>query len=815
MPGEYEWSESFQQRLLAMYLRDPHSTFAIVEPMYFTSPIHQDISRWAQEIYVDVKRTEDFHISRPTMLAVVKGALGKKRADVWPLYRKVLKTLYAEDLQDRQIILQQAVGFAREQKFRKALIDAEKDVNSKNYPRAIERFESLKGFGLENDLGVEYWKDPTDPNRWVEDRRDVIGTFFFPQLDDAMDGGIGEGELGIVLAGGKVGKAQPLWSKIKTPTGWKRMGDLKVGDSLASVDGKKSEVLGVFPQGRKKIYCLTFSDGRKAYCTRRHLWKVYHVNKNKDAAPFILETGWMLRRGRSHITGIQLYVPQVSGDFGNHKKLPLDPYLLGVLLGDGDCGRTPGVSTNDQEIFDRIREIVLKGKKGYDTKRRSTDPRKFDFSITRGQRGKSLGAAGCPNWYSVQLRKLGLFKKDCYSKFIPKVYLRSTKENRIALLQGLMDTDGGAGKQGATGFSSTSKQLCKDFMKLVWSLGGTCTTGMKVSRSHYTYKGKRLLGALTYSTGLCLKDRENLFRLTRKLKRVVNSKKRRTGRLLIISVELVGEEEACCIAVSHPSGLYVTDDYVVTHNTTMLARFGAGALWQGKNVAIATGELSALKYRKRIDAMVTMTPTWELAQLGHVNDEESLMMRKLRKVQSRMLMARGHMRGSLWIRQWPTGKGRVNDIENWLDQLKQQGTDIDILLVDYIRTFRPNERFEEQRLSIGQVCMDLRGLAIERSIPVWTASQTTRGALSKEFIGPEDIAEDISQFWTLDFLIALCQTKAEEERKPQRARLMLTAARDVGRGKTIEILLDRNTFRGWQRSNAGKEEETNKRKKRA
>lgn len=453
MPGEYEWSESFQQRLLAMYLREPHSTFAIVEPMYFTSPIHQDISRWAQEIYVDVKRTEDFHLSRPTMLAVVKGALGKKRNDVWPLYRKVLKTLYTEDLQDRQIILQQAVGFAKDQKFKKALIDAEKDVNSKNYPRAIERFEALKGFGQENDLGIEYWKDPTDPNRWTEDRRGVIGTFFFPELDQAMDGGIGEGELGVVLAGGKVGK------------------------------------------------------------------------------------------------------------------------------------------------------------------------------------------------------------------------------------------------------------------------------------------------------------------------------------------------------------------------TTMLARFGAGALWQGKNVGIATGELSALKYRKRIDAMVTMTPTWELAQLGHVNDEESDMMKKLRKVQSRMLMARGHMKGSLWIRQWPTGKGRVSDIENWLDQLKQQGTEIDILLVDYIRTFRPNERFEEQRLSIGQVCMDLRGLAIERNIPVWTASQTNRGALSKEFIGPEDIAEDISQFWTLDFLIALCQTKAEEERKPQRARLMLTAARDVGRGKTIDILLDRNTFRGWQRRTVSKQEEKNERNK--
>jgi hypothetical protein len=95
--------------------------------------------------------------------------------------------------------------------------------------------------------------------------------------------------------------------------------------------------------------------------------------------------------------------------------------------------------------------------------------------------------------------------------------------------------------------------------------------------------------------------------------------------------------------------------------------------------------------------------------------------------------------------------------------------------------------------------MDLRGLAVERDIPVWTASQTNRAALNKERVGPEDIAEDISQFWTLDFMIALCQTKAEEALKPQRARLLVMAARDVGMGKTIPIFIDRNTFRVWQK----------------
>jgi hypothetical protein len=438
VPNEYEWGESFQQKLLALYIREPQTTFSIVEPSYFTSPVHVDVARLAKEVYEKHNRSE-VRLSCPTLLAIVKGYLGKKRREVWPGYRKVIRSLYEENINDRQVVLQQVTEFAREQKFRKALVDAEKDVNGRNFARAIDRFDQLKGFGIDADLGVEYWKDFTDPGRWLEDRRGVIGTFYLPTLDNAMEGGLGCGELGVVLAGGKVGKS------------------------------------------------------------------------------------------------------------------------------------------------------------------------------------------------------------------------------------------------------------------------------------------------------------------------------------------------------------------------TLLARFAAGALWQRKNVAIATGELSDRKYRKRIDAMLTATPTWELTQFAKVDDEESDLMKKLREAQNKMFMARGHMKGSLWIKQYPTGKGRINDIELWIERLRQSGVDIDILFVDYIRTFRPNERFEEQRLSIGQVCMDLRGLAIEKDIPVWTASQTNRAALRKERIGPEDIAEDISQFWTLDFMIALCQTEVEEKLKPQKARIMLTAARDVGRGKTIDILLDRNTFRVWEK----------------
>lgn len=439
MPENYEWGEAFQEKLLALYIREPQNCYVIMEPSYFTNPIFRDIARLTKEVY-DQHNYREVRLSKSTLYSIVQGSLGKKRRDLWPSYHKTIKAVFADQLKDRPIIFAQALSFSKSQKFRQALVSAERDVNNQQFDSAIRRFEELKGFGQEYNLGLEYWKDASSPSRWHEDRHGVVGTFYFPKLDWLMGGGLGAGELAIILAGGKTGK------------------------------------------------------------------------------------------------------------------------------------------------------------------------------------------------------------------------------------------------------------------------------------------------------------------------------------------------------------------------TTLLGRIAAGALWQNKNVAIATGELSAAKYRKRIDAMITGIPSGELTRLA-LTAEAGGNPPRLVEAKDRMEQARALMKGNLWIKQYPTGKGKVNDIEGWLEQLEEQGAHIDVLFVDYVRVFRPSERFDSQRERIGQVAVELRGIATEREIPVWTASQSNRAALRKERLGPEDLAEDISQFWTLDFLIAFCQTEqehgTEKSRKkgiPEDARLFLTSARDVGRGGIIPVKIIRDTF---------------------
>jgi archaellum biogenesis ATPase FlaH len=420
--AEYGWSDVFQRKIVALLIREPAKMMSLVEPKFFASPILTDIARLVKEIYAHHK--EPITLSRSTLSEIVKAWLGRKRRELWRAYRHEIRLVYGDKLRDKIVILNQAIEFAKDMKFRDALAEAEKDVNARHYDNAIKRFHDLAAFGQESDLGVEYWKDITARDRWREDRVNVIRTFYFPTLDKYMAGGLGGGELAIILASPKAGQS--------------------------------------------------------------------------------------------------------------------------TILGD----------------------------------------------------------------------------------------------------------------------------------------------------------------------------------------------------------------------------------------------IAAGAMWQKKTVAIATGEISAKKYRRRIDALMSGVPANELTRSKRARV----------KARKRLRISLHQVKGKLFIKQFPTGRARIRDIEAWLDELEEQGHKVDLLVVDYLYLFQPNEKFEERRMNIGQAAIDLRGLACTKSIPIWTASKGNRAALEKEILGPKDFAEDISQFWVLDFLIALCQSNAEAQVKPERARLILSYARDVGRGGVIPIKMDRSIY---------------------
>jgi recombination protein RecA len=381
-------------------------------------------------------------------------------------------------------------------------------------------------------------------------------------LDLITGGGWGVGRIIEVYGPESSGKAQPLSAKILTPTGWKTMGDMEVGTIVCTPDGSTSTVVGVYPQGHQNVYEITLDDKSKTHCTLDHLWFVETRESNKGE---VLTTAQLLARGLKTAAGTRKFViPSYSPVyFDSHTNLPVDPYLLGLLLGDG--GLTSGgvkISTADPEIVTAIKEIL---KKDYDGEVILGDPHsKYDYRFKKPYNGNSKCTL------EIDLEKLGLMGKLSIEKRIPEEYLVADYHTRIALLQGLMDSDGTVSKESSSlSFSSSSVGLSKDFVQLSRSLGIRCNTSSKPTK--YTRAdGIKVDGKTAYRTNMLLTDDTDFlpFRLKRHIEKIAPGVSSHKGRF-IESIELVGHEPCQCIAIGSEDRLYITDDYIVTHNTTL------------------------------------------------------------------------------------------------------------------------------------------------------------------------------------------------------------------------------------------------------
>lgn len=369
------------------------------------------------------------------------------------------------------------------------------------------------------------------------------------------------------LAGEKViCFAQPLSAKVLTPYGWTTMGELKIGDAVVDPDGGVGFVEGVYPQGLKEEFKLTTKSGASAYCSGDHLWLVqtYSDLRKKTGKWRVTTTDEIRRRGiaRLNKNGSKHYryflpKPTVVGLCTTPKVIP--PYTLGVLLGDGDISRSVTFASIDQEVVDRVE------KETPNTLKIAKHGASISYGISanrpslKDHRGFNLGGN---NPYLNELRNLGLSGSDSFSKFIPDCYLSETPQNRLALLQGLMDTDGTHNiSNNSCHYVTTSLKLAEGVVALVRSLGGLSKLdGPYVN--NYSHKEELKTGKPHFVVQVRLDVCP--FSLTRKAELWSKVKVYNT----IKSVELTGNTVGMqCIRVSTKRNLYITDDYIVTHNT--------------------------------------------------------------------------------------------------------------------------------------------------------------------------------------------------------------------------------------------------------
>lgn len=357
------------------------------------------------------------------------------------------------------------------------------------------------------------------------------------------------------------GKDQPLTAKIKTPGGWTTMGEIQVGDKITAWDGTTTKVTGVYPQGKRTVFKLTFADGRTTRAGGQHLWKVYTTNAYSTDGWSIQTTEELLRL--KNLKGARVYVPLCLSEEGVDQPLPIPPYTLGVILGDGGLTSGVSISKGDPEIFEHLQAELPEGLRLVECD-----------NITKRVAG--TGRVG-GNAYRTALQELGLFGKKSIEKFIPEIYKRGSTQQRLELLQGILDTDGHAQKAGTVTFYSSSYRLAKDVQYLVRSLGGIARLGVKEPK--YTYNGETRKGNTAYRVNIRFTQPSALFRLTRKKERMNDENQyAKNLKLRLEAVEVDGYEETRCISIEHPDHLYITDEFIVTHNTmsalSALARLG-------------------------------------------------------------------------------------------------------------------------------------------------------------------------------------------------------------------------------------------------
>jgi phosphate starvation-inducible PhoH-like protein len=361
------------------------------------------------------------------------------------------------------------------------------------------------------------------------------------------------------------GRAQPVDQPVLTPSGWQPIGSLRVGDLVVGSDGAPTPVLGVYPQGRRQVFRLRSQDGGSTLCCAEHLWTVRTPDDRRRGTHRVMRTDEMVGRLRSnHQHRFELPIVSAPVEL-EPQPVPIDPYALGLLLGDGCLtGKTtPSFTTADRELAEalesRLPRIELKRKSDVDYVLRHVD----------GHRGGVIVA----NPVTVGLRELGLAGTRSSTKFIPESYLRNSAEVRLGVLQGLLDSDGGPvtqrGRTCRIQYTTSSQRLRDDVVWLVRSLGGVVygRTRGAAGRRPGRARGRLVYHRSdTYILDIRIPAGLEPFRLARKRDLYCANGGGRPMRF-VESIAPAGEAETVCIQVAAADSLYVTSDFLLTHNT--------------------------------------------------------------------------------------------------------------------------------------------------------------------------------------------------------------------------------------------------------
>ena len=409
--------------------------------------------------------------------------------------------------------------------------------------------------------------------------------------------GIGGPNVDILSPRGPLAVSMP----VATPHGWRPIGDIALGDLVFAEDGSLTEVIDIHDYEKSQTWNVIFSDGSSVVCDEQHLWKVRRIGTDAKNTWRLMtlneirtqkivgvkgnwrtgtkgitetckegETPWLDSRGYA-----RYQIPITEPVQYPESDLPLDPYLLGALIGDGGLTESAGIrfTSMDEDIIERCKKSLPTGHEMI-----SVFGSKYGYRIVKKTR-----KFGGQNQVLNFLRALGLQGKGSKDKFIPLEYKIACIEDRVALLQGLLDTDGTVGNNrsggGKVSFCSISYQLVLDVVELVQSLGGIATIHSPQYNQYSMLNGEKLRTENpSWKVGIKLPASIVPFHVQRKAQAYKPCTKYLPCRS-IVRIEPSTPEKVRCITVSHEKHTFLTKDYIVSKNSAKSTIAGLFCAW--------------------------------------------------------------------------------------------------------------------------------------------------------------------------------------------------------------------------------------------
>lgn len=745
-----------------------HKVYPFTKVEYFEPP-YTEIVKVATKFYAtygEIPKKDELKIELQNLRGITDRQL--KEAT------EALNALHIDPI-DPTWLMTNTEKFYKEQSVMNAIVESANILQDQHGNRGeiLNLVQNALAVSFDTNVGHDYFEDYEKRFEDYHRTEDKV-SWGIKSLDDVTNGGMSKKNL--ICAVASTGCHAKGTKVVMADGSLKNVEDVELGDRLMGYKGQVRTVLRLC-RGRDKMYRITPNRMESFVVNSQHVLPLVRSTNGHPRCELTVEQ--YLKYAPSTRQQFKLLCNDAELTFSEAVDLPIDPYFLGLWLGDGNSA-TMAISNMDAEILSYLTdEFEFEGvtSKLFDLPNNRAKLVKFirsDLTKYRNPLVEAFESVG------IKIKRPDDGGITCYTKFIPEVYFHASVEQRYQLLAGLIDTDGTKTSYGSNyAYYTVSDQLANDVLRLGRSLGFVCTKRhQRINEKFWTWS-ITISGDNVNDVPLRVKHKQCNFDFHRN----------RNPHYRGFTCEYVGEDDFYGFTLDGDH-LYYTDNFVLNHNSgksAFMCNITANALRQGKNALYISLEMSEDRIAERIDANLMHTSISNL----HDMSEDTFS----RNVQT----LKGKCRGRLIIKEYPTSSASVINFKALLEELKLKKNFVpDLIVIDYLNLA------QSARVKIGQtnsygyikaISEELRGLAVEYNAVVLTATQTNRNGFNNSDIDLTDISESIGVTFVMDFQFAIIRTEQMDEQNQVMIKQLKNRYGDLTKRREIYLGFNRDEMR--------------------